>query len=179
MTNLIENYMARYNLTAAVVVTAVCCLLLLPTAAFIISSPTRKKAKQLQQQRRHLSKSDGVCERRSDGMPILPSDVVKYTQVPSSKPNAAFTATTIPSGLTKQHTTKRGTWGIIRVKKGKLEYTIHKPNESVHILDKEHPGVIEPTMLHQVKALSDDLEFVVEFWRVPGTGKVDEKREGL
>jgi len=27
--------------------------------------------------------------------------------------------------------------------------------------------------------MSDDLEFVVEFWRVPGTGVVDEKREGL
>jgi tellurite resistance-related uncharacterized protein len=40
-------------------------------------------------------------------------------------------------------------------------------------------GVIEPTKLHSVKALSDDVEFVVEFWRRPGTGVVDEKREGL
>jgi hypothetical protein len=27
--------------------------------------------------------------------------------------------------------------------------------------------------------LTDDLKFVVEFWRVPGTGDVDEQREGL
>lgn len=110
-------------------------------------------------------------------MPILPPDVVQYTQVP--KPNACFKATTIPSGLLKEHNTKKGTWGIIRVTKGRLEYTISEPRESVHVLDEDHFGVIEPKMLHRVKALSDDLEFVVEFWRVPGTGVVDEKREGL
>lgn len=108
-------------------------------------------------------------------MPILPSNVVKYTQVPKTK----FTATTIPSGLLKSHTTKKGTWGVIRVFQGQLEYTIHEPEKSIHVIDKDHAGVIEPTMLHQVRAMSDDLEFVVEFWRVPGTGVVDEKREGL
>ena len=68
---------------------------------------------------------------------------------------------------------------MIRVSQGQLEYTIHEPQPSVHVLDKDHLGVIEPTMLHQVKALSEDMEFVVEFWRAPGTGGVDEKREGL
>ena len=63
--------------------------------------------------------------------------------------------------------------------KGQLEYTIVEPHQSVHVLDKDHLGVIEQKMLHQVRALSEDLEFVVEFWRVPGTGVVDEKREGL
>lgn len=40
-------------------------------------------------------------------------------------------------------------------------------------------GTIEPTMLHQTKGLTDDLKFVVEFCRVPGTGDVGEQREGL
>lgn len=108
-------------------------------------------------------------------MPTLPSDVVQYTQVPKGK----FTATTIPSGLLKSHNTKKGTWGVIRVFQGQLEYTILEPEKSVHLLDSEHLGIIEPKMLHQVRAASDDVEFVVEFWRVPGTGVVDEKREGL
>ena len=60
-----------------------------------------------------------------------------------------------------------------------MEYSIIEPEERTHILDKDKHGVIEPTMLHHVKALTNDLEFVVEFWRVPGTGVVDEKREGL
>lgn len=108
-------------------------------------------------------------------MPILPSDVVKYTQVPKTR----FTASTIPSGLLKDHSTKEGTWGVIRVFRGELEYRILEPSESVHALDADRVGVIEPTMLHSVRAISDDVEFVVEFWRVPGTGAVDEQREGL
>lgn len=79
----------------------------------------------------------------------------------------------------KEHNTKKGTWGVIRVLQGQLEYNIFEPVESTHILDPSHHGVIEPTKLHRVKALTDDLEFVVEFWRVPGTGVVNEKREGL
>lgn len=109
-------------------------------------------------------------------MPKLPSDVVKYSQVPKS---GSFTATTIPKGLLKDHTTKKGTWGIIRVDKGSLEYTIVDPAISVFELKAPDRGIIEPTRLHHVRALSDDLEFVVEFYRVPGTGPVDEKREGL
>jgi tellurite resistance-related uncharacterized protein len=88
-------------------------------------------------------------------------------------------ATTIPSGLLKEHNTKKGTWGLIRVLKGQLEYKIIETDKSTHVLDKDNHGIIEPTKLHQVKALTDDLEFVVEFWRVPGTGMVNEKREGL
>lgn len=117
--------------------------------------------------------------RRSDGMPILPDNVKKYSTVPNKA--KYFTADKTPKGLLNKHTTKEGTWGLIRVFTGKLdmEYSIFEPQESVHVLDPTSVGVIEPTMLHQVKPLSDDLEFVVEFWRVPGTGDVDEKREGL
>jgi len=123
--------------------------------------------------------SYGNNKRQANGMPILPSNVVKYTTVPKDK---NFTTDTIPSGLLKEHSTKEGTWGVIRVHQGKLEYTILEPEQSVHILDAESDnniGIIEPTMLHQTKGLSDDLKFVVEFCRVPGTGAVDEKREGL
>lgn len=52
----------------------------------------------------------------SGGMAELPEAVVQYSQVP--KAPKTFTATTIPKGLLKQHSTKRGTWGVIRVSKG-------------------------------------------------------------
>ena len=123
--------------------------------------------------------SSGVVKREANGMPILPSNVVRYSTVPNKPDTKYFKIDSIPSGLLKKHSTKEGTWGVIRVNKGKLEYNILEPEESVHILDAENVGVIEPTRLHQVKGLSDDLEFVVEFCRVPGTGNVDEKREGL
>lgn len=111
-------------------------------------------------------------------MPVLPADAVKYSQVPGKGKH--FTAQKIPSGLLKQHSTKQGTWGIIRVSTGKLSYQINEPIVREFVLTPDTPpGVIEPTILHQVKALTDDLEFVVEFLRLPDTGPVDEKREGL
>lgn len=114
-----------------------------------------------------------------NGMPQLPKDVVKYSQVP--KEGKVFTATTIPRGLLKEHTTKKGTWGIISIKAGKLEYKITSDptNPLTFELSPSYHGIIEPQRLHQVRALSDDVEFVVEFLRLPGTGPVDEKREGL
>jgi len=122
--------------------------------------------------------SSDANRRQANGMAILPSNVVKYSTVPKDK---FFTIDTIPTGLLKEHSTKEGTWGVIRVHQGKLEYTILEPEQSVHILDAEsdNVGIIEPTMLHQTKGLTGDLKFVVEFCRVPGTGDVDEQREGL
>ena len=141
-----------------------------------------------------LSRLNAATEKKgsdSDGMPILPDDVMKYSQVP--KQGKVFTSTTIPKGLLKEHTTKAGTWGVINVSKGELEYRIsgsgsdeqkqkkEERSECDHIFqlsDKRH-GIIQPQRLHQVSPLSDDVEFVVEFYRVPGTGPVDEKRQGL
>ena len=115
----------------------------------------------------------------SGGMKELPSDVVQYSQVPKT-PGSFFTADKIPRGLLQDHTTKAGTWGVIRVTTGTLEYTIQEPTRSVHEITAESkPGIIEPEVKHHVKALTDDLQFVVEFYRLPGTGPVDEKREGL
>ena len=111
------------------------------------------------------------------GMKSLPKGVVKYSQVP--KGGRKFSKDTIPRGLLKEHTTKAGTWGVINVSQGRLRYQINEPRESVHIIDTATKGIIEPQVKHQVEALSDDLEFVVEFYRLPGTGPVAENREGL
>jgi tellurite resistance-related uncharacterized protein len=107
-------------------------------------------------------------------MPELPSTVEKYSQVPALID--AFTATTIPSGLLKNHSTKDGTWGVIRILQGLLEYNIEG---EIFELSVEHPGIIEPNKKHSVKAITDDVQFVVEFCRTPYTGPVDEPREGL
>lgn len=95
-------------------------------------------------------------------MPELPSDVEKYTQLPSLE--SYFTNEFIPQGLLKDHTTKDGTWGVIRLNQGKLQYNVG--GESFELSPSE-PGIIEPNVKHSVKSLSEDLEFVVEFHRVP------------
>lgn len=109
-------------------------------------------------------------------MSELPSEVEQYSIVPALEDY--FTATTIPPGLLKGHSTKDGTWGVIRVNQGLLEYTLEDSNE-VFQLSKDLQGVIEPNVQHHVKAMSDDVEFLVEFYRKTNTGPVDEPREGL
>jgi tellurite resistance-related uncharacterized protein len=112
-------------------------------------------------------------------MPELPSDMVKYSTVPAKQDY--FTSTTIPKGLLNDHSTKSGTWGIIRVHQGLLEYTLDQNNsmtrESFDLSSDTALGVIEPDRKHHVKALSKDVEFVVEFYRLADTGPVDEQRE--
>ena len=112
-------------------------------------------------------------------MKSLPSGVVKYSQVPKDGTGKVFTKDTIPKGLLKEHNTKKGTWGVINVSKGQLQYQINEPQISVHILDSNTRGIIEPQIKHQVTPLTDDVQFIVEFYRYPNTGPVNEKREGL
>lgn len=111
-------------------------------------------------------------------MKDLPSNVVQYSQVPA-KGKPPFTAAKIPRGLLKEHTTKAGTWGVIRVSQGQLRYQINEPTPNQYTLDADSVGIIEPQVKHEVAPLTEDVQFVVEFYRVPGTGPVDEKREGL
>mmetsp|Transcript_39453 Transcript_39453/g.95451 ORF Transcript_39453/g.95451 Transcript_39453/m.95451 type:complete len:158 (+) Transcript_39453:138-611(+) len=147
------------------------CLLLMDlsfTAAFtgaqLLQSP-------LHTSRRTMPSSSSVLQM---AMPELPPEVGKYSQVPSADPY--FTNDFIPKGLLKNHSTKDGTWGVIRVNKGELQYNI---GEESFVLTTSKTGIIEPNIKHSVKSLSEDLEFVVEFYRLPGTGPVDEQREGL
>lgn len=127
-----------------------------------------------------LTPTKSVKRRKTLGkirmMKSLPSNVVKCSQVPKI---GTFTPSKIPKGLLREHTTKAGTWGVIKIFKGKLRYTINEPSPAEYILDKDTRGIIEPQVKHEVAALTDDLEFVVEFYRIPGTGPVVEKREGL
>jgi tellurite resistance-related uncharacterized protein len=162
-------------------------------------------------------------------MPKLPKGVVKYSQIPKDR-NKTFTLNTIPRGLLNRHTTKIGTWGVIRIIKGSLEYKIaprgntmrkeennkegvvkgtkdeteienETENENKSYENKLYPtqfvltpttknGIIEPQRYHKVQAATatatattstddndNDLQFVVEFYRFPNSGIVDEKRE--
>lgn len=74
-----------------------------------------------------------------------------------------FNQESIPKGLLRAHQTKMGVWGKIVIIEGKLQYKINEPKEEVIILDSEKFGVIEPTILHEVKPLGS-VKFYVEFY---------------
>lgn len=78
-----------------------------------------------------------------------------------------FTAATVPLGLLKEHTTKAGTWGLIQVLEGALQYDItdaRRPAYTVVLTPNSPPGIVEPTILHHITPLGAVL-FHVEFQR--------------
>ena len=94
---------------------------------------------------------------------MLPDDVEPYART------AEFTEATVPAGLLRSHTTKPGAWGRIHVLEGRLAYRItdprRPPSEAILSPDGE-PGVVEPTVLHEVEPLGP-VRFYVEFLRAP------------
>lgn len=94
---------------------------------------------------------------------MIPADVTPYART------AEFTETTVPAGLLRSHTTKAGAWGLIHVLEGRLAYRITDPRRAAleTILSPGgEPGVVEPTVLHEVQPLGL-VRFYVEFLRAP------------
>ncbi|WP_202971542.1 DUF1971 domain-containing protein [Methylophaga nitratireducenticrescens] len=90
-------------------------------------------------------------------MKSLPDNVVAYKRTPE------FDESSVPTGLLNNHQTKEGVWGKIVVLSGKLLYTIQDPFEEI-LLDSNKYGVVEPTVLHQVKPMGP-VDFYVEFYQ--------------
>ncbi len=68
------------------------------------------------------------------------------------KSTPVFDENTLPGGLRKEHRTKVGVWGIIRVLEGRLRYRVLDPVTEM-ILDPEHPGLVLPDQPHLVEPL--------------------------
>lgn len=68
------------------------------------------------------------------------------------KSTPIFDQDTLPAGLRKEHRTKAGVWGVIRVLEGRLRYRIVEP-ASETTLDADHPGRVLPDQPHFVEPL--------------------------
>jgi len=90
-------------------------------------------------------------------MKPLPEGLAPYRRTP------VFTEATVPAGLTKDHATKSGVWGVIHVTEGRLRYTIPSGEEE-HELTPGVDGIVEPEVKHHVTPLGA-VTFYVEFWR--------------
>lgn len=93
-------------------------------------------------------------------MPQLPDDLEVY------KTTAEFTETTVPEGLLRDHRTRAGTWGRIRVLEGKLMYSLAEPAGAAWVLRPGIDGRIAPGVSHWI-APHGAVRFVVEFLRKP------------
>jgi len=88
----------------------------------------------------------------------LPEDYAPYRRT------SAFTETSVPKALLRNHTTKPGIWAVIHVTNGQLEYHLRAPYDRSEPLSRDAPGVVLPEVEHCV-AVSGPVEFFVEFWR--------------
>jgi tellurite resistance-related uncharacterized protein len=89
-------------------------------------------------------------------MKKLPNTVSPYKRTP------IFNEETVPKGLLKNHNTKQGTWALLTVKSGKIEYVIE--DKEVNILSPKLSGVIEPEIRHHIKPLGK-VSFFIEFYK--------------
>ncbi|MBC6983161.1 DUF1971 domain-containing protein [Caulobacter sp. 17J80-11] len=97
----------------------------------------------------------------------LPDDLVPYKRTPD------FTETSAPAGLLRAHATKDGVWALIHVLEGRLAYRITDPRRPAgeQVLTPEgEPGVVEPTVLHEVEPLGA-VRFYVEFHHREGEAR--------
>ena len=78
------------------------------------------------------------------------------------KSTPVFDETTLPAGLRREHRTKTGVWGVIRVLEGRLRYEVLEP-ASEAILDPDHPGLVLPDQPHFVEPLGA-MRMRVEFY---------------
>jgi len=93
--------------------------------------------------------------------PTLPADAQAYRRTD------VFTETSVPAALLKAHATKADAWGLIHVLEGRLAYRVNDPRRPASrtvLTPRTAPGVVEPTILHEVEPLGP-VRFYVEFHR--------------
>ncbi|MCC8432359.1 DUF1971 domain-containing protein [Reyranella aquatilis] len=73
-----------------------------------------------------------------------------------------FDETTLPEALKREHRTKDGVWGVIRLLEGELKLVLTDGGGET-ILTPSCPGVIHPQQAHRVEPLSK-LRMQVEFY---------------
>ena len=95
----------------------------------------------------------------------MPEKLIAYKRMP------LWTKDTMPEAVQRKHNTKVGTWGKITVLKGKLKFVeLTEDGEEVasHIFEAgaDNP-MAQPQVWHRVEALTDDVEWFLEFYCEP------------
>jgi tellurite resistance-related uncharacterized protein len=83
------------------------------------------------------------------------------TPVPYKR-TSVFDENTLPAALRREHRTKPGVWGVIRVLDGRLRYQVLDPVSEM-ILDRDHFGLVLPDVPHLVEPLGP-MRMQIEFY---------------
>lgn len=74
---------------------------------------------------------------------------------------AVFDEATLPAALRREHRTKAGAWGVVRVLEGELRLLF--PDGRSELLSPEKPGLIRPEEVHWVEPVGA-MRMQVEFY---------------
>ena len=77
------------------------------------------------------------------------------------KTTSIFDETTLPAALRREHRTKAGAWGVIRVLEGQLRLLF--PDGRIELLGQSTPGLIKPEETHWVEPVGK-MRMQVEFY---------------
>lgn len=75
-----------------------------------------------------------------------------------------FDETTVPAGLQRNHSTRRGVWARIHVLAGELQYHVSGPVDRSFAVAAGSSAVVVPEVPHRVE-IPRAARFFVEFWR--------------
>lgn len=77
-----------------------------------------------------------------------------------------FDENTLPAGLRREHRTKAGVWGVIRVIEGRVRFQVLDPASDL-VLEPGRPGLVLPDTPHLVEPLGPMLMQVEFYDRLP------------
>ena len=81
-----------------------------------------------------------------------------------------FDETTLPAALRREHRTKAGVWGVIRVLEGEVRLVLDDGSDAEGtILRPDRPGLIQPRQPHHVEPLGR-MRMQVDFYDQPPDG---------
>ncbi len=85
-----------------------------------------------------------------------------------------FDEVTLPAALRREHRTKKGVWGVIRVLEGRLKLIYTETGEQ-QVLGPEQPGLVLPDQPHFVE-VDGPMRMQVDFYNQrPVAGGLEER----
>ena len=93
-----------------------------------------------------------------------PNDLVAYRRT------GEFNESTLPSGFSRDHSTKRGVWARIHVVSNALKYHVGTPIHRRLLVEAPATAIIVPEVPHRVETIGP-VRFFVEFWRLSQTAR--------
>lgn len=86
------------------------------------------------------------------------------------KSTSVFDETTLPDALRREHRTKAGVWGVIRVLEGELRLILdNRSDPGGTILTPDRPGLVLPGQPHHVEPVGR-MRMQVDFYHQPPEG---------